>query len=657
MDNDGRTPLSRAAERGHIKVVELLIKDNRVNPDLRDKEGRTPLSWAVQSGDVQIMQLLQRNGASPDFKDRDGRTPLSQAAEHGQEMMIKHLLAQNSVDPDSIDKHGRTPLWWAAAAGHSLSTRLLLERHEVDPGSKDDNGGTPLSRAVENGHKGTIREFIGKDKVTLYMLAAKGNLTHLRILIKEGYQVDTRGVDGQAPLHAAASSGHVNITEELLSRKALINCKDYSGRTPLQLAIQYRHQEIIRLLLENSAKTTGILPSQWLVAFNREASDILELSQISRGKKIVQFSQGRPLQLSKSTRRISLFAHYSMWSKYSTWNLNSSHQCHMDVSLQRGPSEMTYKIQGCKNYLGISVTGSFPTEQKERYQEQSVELHWDKCAIAWTMVCSSKTPVGWQSMDHFSMLPHCWLPEDGANFFALFVQQLKTKWLMFCTSADERLSQRRLDQLCSKGNSIELIHYLAEDAQEWAKLRKALRTQVQAVRDFIRDYCRYCEQEYSKTMRLPIDQFDTDVNEKINQLDQTVKDLLQFEFAWVSINEAHRSTSIATSMKRLSWITFIFLPAMFTSSLFGMNVDILQSNPDWRWYLLFSGGCLILTVLVWLLSRHGEIKRFIEKYPSNRFQRRPNSPTEHKQRLKTDLQILPIYSQVSRVWDTRGNAS
>jgi hypothetical protein len=39
-----------------------------------------------------------------------------------------------------------------------------------------------------------------------------------------------------------------------------------------------------------------------------------------------------------------------------------------------------------------------------------------------------------------------------------------------------------------------------------------------------------------------------------------------------------------------------------------MNVDILQSNPDWRWYLLFSGGCLILTVLVWLLSRHGEVR-------------------------------------------------
>lgn len=36
-------------------------------------------------------------------------------------------------------------------------------------------------------------------------------------------------------------------------------------------------------------------------------------------------------------------------------------------------------------------------------------------------------------------------------------------------------------------------------------------------------------------MELPIDQFDSDVNEKINQLDQTVKDLLQFVCALFTI--------------------------------------------------------------------------------------------------------------------------
>ncbi|RAK95528.1 uncharacterized protein BO80DRAFT_260808 [Aspergillus ibericus CBS 121593] len=48
---------------------------------------------------------------------------------------------------------------------------------------------------------------------------------------------------------------------------------------------------------------------------------------------------------------------------------------------------------------------------------------------------------------------------------------------------------------------------------------------------------------------------DREISGQIDKLEQTVRDLLQIEFAWVSINEAHRSTSLATSMKRLSWIT------------------------------------------------------------------------------------------------------
>jgi hypothetical protein len=38
-----------------------------------------------------------------------------------------------------------------------------------------------------------------------------------------------------------------------------------------------------------------------------------------------------------------------------------------------------------------------------------------------------------------------------------------------------------------------------------------------------------------------------------------------------------------------------------------MNVDILQTNPDWRWYILFGGGFLAFTVLGWLLFKYGQV--------------------------------------------------
>lgn len=88
---------------------------------------------------------------------------------------------------------------------------------------------------------------------------------------------------------------------------------------------------------------------------------------------------------------------------------------------------------------------------------------------------------------------------------------------------------QRLDQLCEKGDSPKLIHYLAEDAQEWAKLRSILRGQVRTARDFAVEHChRYNEDKGLRVMQEAIDSFSSEVNNQISQLDQTVKDLLQF---------------------------------------------------------------------------------------------------------------------------------
>ncbi|KAH8727040.1 hypothetical protein GQ44DRAFT_704442 [Phaeosphaeriaceae sp. PMI808] len=142
-------------------------------------------------------------------------------------------------------------------------------------------------------------------------------------------------------------------------------------------------------------------------------------------------------------------------------------------------------------------------------------------------------------------------------------------------------------------------------------------------------------------MQAAVAQLASEVSTQIGQLDQTMKELLQFEFAWVSINEAHKSTSIATSIKRLSWITFIFLPAMFASSLFGMNVDILRSNPDWRWYLLFGGGLLALTVFVWLLFKYGQMEQLIERNLGDRFRRWSNGSATRANHMRNDHSTLP----------------
>ncbi|KAI1847679.1 hypothetical protein JX265_013939 [Neoarthrinium moseri] len=144
-DSVGRTPLSWAAENGHIEVVKLLLETEQVEVDSKDNGGQTPLSWAAENGHIEVAKLLLKTEqVDVDSKSNYGRTPLSLAAWNGRVEVVKLLLETEQVEVDSKDNYGRTPLSWAAWNGHIEVVKLLLETEQVEVDSKDNNGRTPL---------------------------------------------------------------------------------------------------------------------------------------------------------------------------------------------------------------------------------------------------------------------------------------------------------------------------------------------------------------------------------------------------------------------------------------------------------------------------------------------------------------------------------
>ncbi|KAI8948520.1 hypothetical protein F4801DRAFT_556456 [Xylaria longipes] len=89
----------------------------------------------------------------------------------------------------------------------------------------------------------------------------------------------------------------------------------------------------------------------------------------------------------------------------------------------------------------------------------------------------------------------------------------------------------------------------------------------------------------------------------LRELVERSQSIIQLEFNLASILEARKSTSTNRSLKRLTWVTFVFLPLLFVASLFGMNVDILSNDPSWWWYFPVAGGFTLLTFGVWIFFK------------------------------------------------------
>jgi ankyrin repeat protein len=223
-DTHDRTPLSWAAENGHLATVKLLLVENGVDPDSKDTDGGTPLSFAAEGGHEAVVKLLLATGGiNPDYKDSKyglNRTPLSWAAQRGHEAVVKLLLAQDGVNPDYKDSQSgwaQTPLSWAAREGHKAVVELLLAKDRVDPDSKGTELYlTPLSLAAEYGHKAVVELLLAKD----------------------GVDPDSKDIKGRTPLSRAAKKGYETIVKLLLATNRVDpNSKESKrGRTPLVLA-------------------------------------------------------------------------------------------------------------------------------------------------------------------------------------------------------------------------------------------------------------------------------------------------------------------------------------------------------------------------------------------------------------------------------------
>ncbi|KAK8784970.1 hypothetical protein V5799_008664 [Amblyomma americanum] len=150
-----RSPLHLAAARGHVTIVQLLLRA-QARIDALDSEGKTPLMKAVEGHHLQAARCLLEQRANPDVPDQNLDTALHLALSTGQADMAT-LLVQFDADVSARNKEGMSPLYLAAVQQQLDVARLLLDHGaQANAGDNKKNDSGTQQKPVTDGSQTRI---------------------------------------------------------------------------------------------------------------------------------------------------------------------------------------------------------------------------------------------------------------------------------------------------------------------------------------------------------------------------------------------------------------------------------------------------------------------------------------------------------------------
>jgi ankyrin repeat protein len=266
-DNRGVWEMLSASADGDVTTIRHWLKQD---PKL-SRAGYWYLPavhFAVREGHLEAVRLLLDAGADPEANGLYGVSLVEMARERGGEDIARAIEEARARRRRVVKQPANHPIHAAVVRavlhGDIDGLRVLLDSDATLVNLGDRAGGTPLHRAV-----------IGRSGEVVTLLLDRGADVHAR-----GFERDVEPIDlaiwgertEQGNVHSvdvarllvsrgatydltiAAALGDLDDVRRMLDKSpSLIGEARPSGRRPLSTAIEFRHDDIARLLLERGA--------------------------------------------------------------------------------------------------------------------------------------------------------------------------------------------------------------------------------------------------------------------------------------------------------------------------------------------------------------------------------------------------------------------
>ncbi|CAI5774729.1 [ADP-ribose] polymerase tankyrase-2 isoform X3 [Podarcis lilfordi] len=290
--SDGRksTPLHLAAGYNRVKIVQLLLQHG-ADVHAKDKGDLVPLHNACSYGHYEVTELLVKHGAFVNAMDLWQFTPLHEAASKNR-VEVCSLLLSYGADPTLLNCHNKSTIDLAPTP--QLKERLAYEFK-----------GHSLLHAARESDAARVKKHLSLETVNfkhpqthetaLHCAAASPYPKRKQIcelLLRKGANINEKTKDFLTPLHVAAEKGHNDVVEVVVKHEAKVNALDNLGQTSLHRAAHCGHLQTCRLLL-SSGCDPSIVSLQGFTASQMGNESVQQLLQ-----------EGVPLGNSEADRQL-----------------------------------------------------------------------------------------------------------------------------------------------------------------------------------------------------------------------------------------------------------------------------------------------------------------------------------------------------------------